>query len=302
MAGKKKEISPVTENAGTDVLEPESNFPNPLEQDKEKITPTVTPTISKQDEQKRTEVKSSGSNLDQKENSVGKKITLRAIYGKTQGATRLRPPLEKNTQRIYTGQGNLNEEQKRNLSVVVTHDTVVAINDGHVFDLSDEVQAIHWKWVQKHSYIAESLEAAQNNPYALFYVEDLDVDMDKKSDKRDLIFRAMDFLKKATESKKREIMRLIGTDAKFFTYRQVTDHLEDRAFTNPAEILNAAGDRNYHGKLLLYRLIDGKMVTVNRGVYKYGDIVMGVSEEQALEFMKDGKNIPLIEAMRKNLE
>ncbi len=41
------------------------------------------------------------------------------------------------------------------------------------------------------------------------------------------------------------------------------------------------------------------MVSNSKGVYKYGDIVMGVSEEQALQFMKDPQNIPLIEGMRK---
>lgn len=236
----------------------------------------------------------SGSNISQKENSVQKIITLRAIYGKTQGALKIRPVAERGTGRIITGQPYMSEDEKKKSVHPIDANTVQTIMDGHTYDLNDRVQKAHWEWVKVHPYIAPSFEEAQSLPLAMFYVEDLEADMDKKSSKRDQIYQAMTLVRECSVTKRSEVMRLLGQDSRFFKPKQVTDYLEDVCMNNPDKILKVFGDKFYDLRLLLFNLIDKRIVVYKNGVYKYEDVNLGISEDQAIIFLSSTENKQLV--------
>ncbi len=241
-----------------------------------------------------------GTSIEQKEQT--KIIVLRSVYGKTQGMLKIRPAISKGTGRLYTGQGIMSDDEKRKAPIVIEFNTALVLSDGYAFDLSDPIKKAHWEWVKVHPYIAKSFDEAQEMPTAMFYVEDLDADMDKKATKRDVVFQALQLLNGSSAVKKGEVMRLLGQTSKFFNERQVNDFLGDLAMNAPQRIIDAFKDRNYKTRLFLYRLIDKGFVDYDKKVYKYEDTPMGITEEQAIEWLNNPANAEMVIFMRELMD
>ncbi len=223
-----------------------------------------------------------------------KLITLRAVYGKQQGSVKIRPVFDTSIGRLFTGQEMMTDDEKRKAKLVIDENTTYTLSDGVVLNLSQEAMAIHWKWMQRHPYIAESFDAAQSLPLALFYVEDIEKEMDKKATKRDQIYQALKEVKESSEVKKAEIMRLLGQKSAHFTPRQVVDYLEDLAMNKPERILEAYSDKRYKERLLLYKLMDQKVINYENKVYKYEGNSIGLTEDQAIDFLSDPRNADIV--------
>lgn len=300
-ATAKKSVSKETvkdkKEENLDFLEKENEEEEEESEQEEEEEQNNTPVASKAVKEKaKGEIKatSKGTNLSQKENGVKKIITLRAIFGKTQGPLKIRPVAERATGRIVTGQPYMSEDEKKRSVHPIDANTVETITDGKTYDLSDSVQKANWEWIKVHPYIAQDFETAQSSPQAMFYVEDLEADMDKKSSKIDQMYEAMTLVREASAVKRSEIMRLLGQDARFFTDKQVMGYLQDVCTNAPEKILRVFADKHYDLRLLLFKLIDKKIVVHAKGVYKYEDVNLGISEEQAIIFLSSVENRQLV--------
>lgn len=241
--------------------------------------------------------------LEQKENDIvtKKKMTLRAVYGKQQGSLFIQPVTDSRTGRLV-GVKNLSEEEKRNATRVVEASTTRKIQDGVVVDLSNEIDSIDWNWIKHSPAIAMSFADAQSSPNALFYVEDLDAETEKKISKKDLVYKAMTHVKESSAHKKLQASRLLGQDATHFSPLQIDDFLTSIAFENPEKIIKVYEDKNSKTRLFYYQLLDSKLITKERGgIIKYEEITLGINEEQALEWLKTPENRDIVQQLTQTL-
>jgi hypothetical protein len=71
--------------------------------------------------------------------------------------------------------------------------------------------------------------------------------------------------------------------------------LKDRVETNPQSILDAKEDPNFKDKLFLQRLIHNRVFRKDaHGHIKYGDIIVGLTTDAAISWMKQPKNRGLV--------
>lgn len=235
-------------------------------------------------------------NLEQIETNVAGKqqITLRAVFGKQQGKLTVYPMQVGDTGKMV-GVENLSEEEKRTVKRLVTPETSRIIEDGSTFDLSDETDKTDWEWIKVLPEIVESREKAHEEPRALFYIEDLDRDIQVRIKKADLIFQALKLVSESSDFKKNEICRLMGQDTRYFRPIDVEEYLKERAMNNPAELIQKYNDRYYKVRLFLYRLLDAKIIKKDgNNIYKYGEIILGVNEDAALHWLSDSNNAQFV--------
>lgn len=223
-----------------------------------------------------------------------KKVILRSVYGKQQGPLLVCPVTDQITGQLK-GVKNLSEEEKRNTVRVVSLDTFRTISDGLVLNLDNPVDLIDWEWLKETTEIALSFEEAQHSVNCLFYVEDLDLEVEKKVSKRDLVYTAMNYIKEASSYKKSEVCRLLGQDVRYFNQLQIDDYLTSLAFETPLRITTVFEDKNSKTKLFFYALLDKKIINRGQGgVYRYEDVTLGLTEEQALYWLKDSINTDIV--------
>lgn len=235
------------------------------------------------------------------ENKLDSRIVLRAVYGKQQGHIKIRPALDQQLGRVFTGQNPMSDDEKRKAPLVIDSQTSYTLYDGITFDKQDPIHMTHWKWISSHPYVAKDFDSAQNSPNAFFYIEDIEADLDKKASRREKIYEALKLIKESSQDKKAEICRLLGTPVEHWAPKQITDFLEDNAMSNPDRIIITYGDKNYKVRLFIYKCIDKKLITLQSGVYKYNDISLGLSEAQCIEWLKAPENAKFVELLKQGL-
>lgn len=223
-------------------------------------------------------------------------ITLKAYYGRQQGPLYLNPVKNRTTGKLL-GVKNLSPAEKLTAIKEVTADTQRKIVDGLILDLSDPVDEIDWAWIKENKEIATSEEEANNNPQALFYVYEPDREIDATLEKSDLEYEAMKLIKESTAAKRREFCMYLGMDVDGFRDKDVEEYLVTtvKAKNGPPRILAIRNDRNFKEKLFLFRLLKSRTVTKDKnGIYKYGDILIGLNQDAAIMWLNDTKNRDIV--------
>ena len=232
----------------------------------------------------------------------GKKIlTFRAVYGKQQGAYTARPRKSELTGG-YLGVQNLTDEQKRKQIKVVEPDTSFEVRDGVQLNLENPLHALTWAWLMFSPRIAFGFEHSQKQPTAMFYIEDLEKQIDKKLLRRDQIIEANNWLKELSHTRKLEVIRLLGQRAEGFTPGAINEKLSDDAFENPEKILNIRDDKNYKARVFFYKLVDKGLIAMKEGdgVYRAkndASVNLGSTEGQVLHFLDDVKNRDFVQVL-----
>ena len=222
------------------------------------------------------------------------KITLKAIYGKQQGPLILSPAREELSGRL-AGVELLSDEQAKKSVKIINEQTTRKITDGCVFDLNNDIDKLDWKWIKECGEIASDFDEAQSNPRALFYVEDLEAQTDKKLASRAQKHKAMSYVFESSTIKRQEVCRLLGKDVSYFSQRDIEDYLTELAETKPINIIRVFEDKDYKAKLFLYKLIDKKVIKIsNGGVYKYNELTIGLNQEAVLYWLSDARNADIV--------
>lgn len=220
-----------------------------------------------------------------------KKITLRSYLGKTQGSLTIRPVKDKMTGRLK-GVKRMTDDEMRRAIHVVTNDTERVIKDNTIIDLEDQIDAIDWEWMKFCPEIFSSLEECFSNHHiALFYVENLEKDTEERVKKRYVKKQAYFYLDEASQPKKIDVARILGTDATTFTKMDLEDYLYEIAEANPKRIIEAFEDKLIKVKLFLFGLLDKRIILVDQdGVYRWNNHILGTSEKSALDWLQMADN------------
>jgi len=232
-------------------------------------------------------------------------VTVRAKFGKGQGKLRLTPAVSANSNQLLSGQPILTESDKLIVPKVVTAESYMDLEDGKKINLNNAYEAIDYAWAILTKELGESQEQMREDENCLFYIEDVEKALDKKLDSKQRVFQAQSYIYDSTISKQRELVKLIGVkSADFWTERQILDYL--LSFTEKSvrgnlgadTILSLKTDKSYDLRVFLLTLEEKKIISWNKGVLKFNDTSLGLTNEQAIEWLKDPANESIVEAMK----
>lgn len=223
-----------------------------------------------------------------------KVIVLKAMHGKQQGYLDLTPARDRVTGRLR-GVKPLSQEDMRLAIRAVDGNTVRKITDGLTLNLNDETDRIDWEWIKECREISLDRYSALGDPNVLFYVDQPDREVDERISKFDTVLEAGIIVKDASQVRKAEICRYLGFHTAGLPPKDILDYLADIAQKKPEKIIKANEDPQFKQKIFLFSLIDANIVKKDKnGIYRYGDIVLGLNVDAALVWLNDKANRDLV--------
>lgn len=213
-------------------------------------------------------------------------IVLKALYGKQQGGCTLIPVKDKDTGELrgVRPDSGIHEETSRKIS------------DGSSFNMKKQSDKDAWDWVKENKEIANSQEDGLNEPHALFYIDRPDEIVKNRVKANKLKLEAGKFIEEADLERKRGICRLLGQNSTGLGENDVDDFLFNKANAvgQAAKVIEAFNDPFAKTKLFFHKLMDTNTIKKeSSGIYKYGDIILGISPESVMIWLKDKKNVDI---------
>lgn len=247
----------------------------------------------------------------------GRKIVIRL----RRPATQIPPvisPCNDRTGKLYTGQGKkgyfetLTKEEKEDLPFIIDHHTKVTLRDRTVLDLDDDTDKAHWKWMQRHPYIAKSKLDCFASRDAVAFVEDAvqdAIDRIAKTEKTDEARYAVRQL--STEKRKRaaKIMGLVSADA--MSDHELLDWLLNTATDLPEAVLQAVTTKNaergnatiFFHELVKYKILDRGTDAFYRIQQEDGNgTALGHTVDNVVDWMLEGPNGEMVRILKARLE
>lgn len=244
-----------------------------------------------------------------------KSVVLKS-YNNRQQTAKISPAEEKETGRVFTGQGtdgfldSISEEDKKKLSFVITEFTVVHLTNGKTLKPTSIADRENWRWMQLNPYISLNKDDRSSRS-AIFYVEDREAEAQKRvssSKNRDKARYLVQFQMSHDEQVK--VARVIGHPSpEAFSHLELTDYLLLQCEAIAAAVLEAADPKNAEDsavKSTFYELERWRVIEKHRGgVYKFGGsegVFLGHNELKVMEYLKNPKNTETVAAIQAMLE
>jgi hypothetical protein len=239
-------------------------------------------------------------NLNQLENGtpLDKIIVLKCVY-KTKST--VEPAFDPNIN-WYAGVKRLSEDDKKNYKYYIEPgETRITLEDGIEFDLSNEVDKINWEWVKQLPQVADSFEAAQKTPSAEFYVHMEGREARKRNNQKDFQFKAENYVRSDSPVNYEDRALLLGFDMSGEHPESLRDFLTDMARKSPLDIIQLYESKSISIKLLFLKSKKKGVITKDKNIFQYGDIVLGINEKAALAFLMDKDNKEVLELLNKQM-
>ena len=238
------------------------------------------------------------NNLEQLENGTpsDKIILIKSVF-KT-GKTTVQPVADGSG--WYLGVARLSEEDKRKLTHWAEPSSKFVIKDGVSFNLNIEAQRITWEWVKHSPCIAQSLEACQHTPGAEFYVYLENEEASKSISRRELKYKAIQHILNDNSVNYPMRSELLNINMDYASPSVIKDFLLDQAEQKPEKILAIYEGADVSVRLLLIKARKKGVLKVDdSGFYRYGNVVLGMSEKASVDWLQDRAHKHIIEMIEK---
>jgi hypothetical protein len=151
----------------------------------------------------------------------------------------------------------------------------------------------------------EIAEGKTNARYGIaeLYVEAPGVEVSKKVNKKKLIFEAQSFIFNDEKGAEGRVLkcRLLGKNMKSAPDSEVTEYLLNIAEKDPQRIIDLYTGTDMSLRLLLIEAREKHVIVVKNKVFMYGDdIVLGISEDSVIAFLKEKRNAKLLELIKRD--
>jgi hypothetical protein len=238
--------------------------------------------------------------LEQLENGTptDKIITIKSVY-KT-GKTTVQPVSD--GMGWYLGVARLSEEDKRKLTHWAEPTSKYVLKDGVSFNLNDEAQRITWDWVKYSPCIAPTEEVCQYTLGAEFYVY-LENEVAAKSiSRKELKWKAVKCILDDNSVNYPMRAELLGVNMDYAGPSVIKDFLLEQAEAAPEKVLAIYEGNDVSVRLLILKAKKKGTIYIDEpGFYRYGNVVLGMSEKSAVDFIQDKANKHLIEMIEKEV-
>lgn len=237
-------------------------------------------------------------NFEQLENGtpLDKIIVIKSVF-KT-GKTTVQPVNDGSG--WFKGLKRLSEEDKRSLTFWAEPSSKCVIKDGVTFNLNDEQQRVTWEWVKHCPCIAKDEETCQHTPGAEFYIYLENEEATKSVSRRELKYKAVECILKDNSVNYPMRAELLGVNMDYAKPNVIKEFLLDQAESSPDKVLAIYEGADVSVRLLLLKSRKEGHITVDEsGFYRYGNVVMGMSEKAAIDWMQDKDHKHLVEMLEK---
>ena len=256
-------------------------------------------------------------------------IILRSVYGKV-GQKYFFNPVKNPTTGRYpdcvrrvNSQGDMimSDDDRNSGRILIPENQVWTIEDGTQLDLEDPWQKAEWECIRHAPLIAPSRDARDAHGNLLIdgedaigktrarygiaelYVEAPGVDTAKKVNRQKEIFDAQSYVFNDEKGAAGRVMkaRLLGKNMKNAPDSEVTQYLLDIAEKNPKKIIDVYTGTDMSLRLLLIDARERSVIIVKNKVFTYADdVVLGVTEDAVIAFLKQPKNAKLLELIKRD--
>lgn len=165
------------------------------------------------------------------------------------------------------------------------------------FDTSEPLNRLKIALMKSHPWLAAT--EAEITKDTLFIIFDEVEEAKKENTKFEYELKAYKFLYDMSATDRAQFLKLFGVkNTEKVSSEVILKRLKDKATENPKKFVEMYEDKSKEFKILLEDLLSSRIVKRIGGVYYYGNkedgISMGITPEQAIEFMKDPKNSDLM--------
>ena len=238
------------------------------------------------------------NNIEQLENGTptDKIIIIKSVF-KT-GKTTVQPVADGTG--WYKGVARLSEEDKRKLTHWAEPTSKFIVKDGVTFNLNDEAQRITWEWVKHSPCIALDEETCQHTPGAEFYIYLENEEASKSVSRKELKYKAIKCVLDDNSMNYPMRAELLGINMDYAKSSVIKDFLLEQAETVPEKVIAIYEGKDVSIRLLLLKARKQDLVKIDEsGFFRYGNVVLGMSEKAAIDWLQDKNNKHLVEMLEK---
>lgn len=266
-----------------------------------------------------------------KEGFVNNLIILRSVYGKVGQKYYIQPCKDKRTGRLpdcvkpVNSQGDiiLSDNERNSGSYFIKETETFIVEDGTVFDLSDEIQRKNWEAIKNCSLIAPELDAKDSEGNYLIhgtanmktmrprygvaelYIDKPGLESAKRVSKKKKIHNACAYILDDERGAEGRLLmaKLLGKNMANMPDADVEDYLLGIAEKDPDKIIKLYTGDDLALRLLFIEAREKKVIIVKNGVYLYSgtDVVLGATDDAVLTWMKNAKNKKTLELIRRDV-
>lgn len=190
-------------------------------------------------------------------------------------------------------------------------DAVFEIVDGTRFDLDDPIDAAKWAAIEHCNWIAKDRfqRDAEGNliidgnarkyGVADLYVERPGEITKFKMDKKQVVFKAMQYIYEDSETERIKKCRVLGRNLSTAIPADILDYLIEIAERDPKKILNLYEGEDWKMQLFILDAIDRGVIRKADGIYKYDDKMLGGSMEATVTFLRDIRYKKLLDSIKR---
>lgn len=202
----------------------------------------------------------------------------------------------------YRGVPRLSEDDKKALIHWAEPESKFILKDGTTFDLNDEVQQITWEWVKHCPCIADTYEECQFTPGAEFYIYLENKEAEKNVSRKELKVKALNLVMDDNSVNYGLRAKLLGVSMDGEEAIVIKEFLMDEAEKAPKKVIGIYESHDVSLRILLMKAKEKKIVTIDQsGIYRYGNNVLGMTENSAINWLQDRGNKHLIEVLEKEV-
>ena len=260
--------------------------------------------------------------------NMNNEIILRSAYGKVNQIYFINPCPNPRTGRypdcvrLVKGDPNkgptemiLSEEDVAKMSRGEAHfvaaDHVFEIVDGTTFNLDDVVDRANWESIEHCNWIAKDRfqrdaegnliidGGARKYGIADLYVERPGEITKVKMDKKQTVFRAMQYIYEDSEAERIKKCRVLGRNLTTAIPADILDFLIEKAEKDPKKIIDLYEGEDWKMHLFILDAIDRGVIRRSEGIYKYDDKMLGGSLEATITFLRDIRFKKLLDSIKR---
>lgn len=254
---------------------------------------------------------------------MSNEIILRSAYGKVSQTYFIQPCPNPRTGKLpacvktvdSNGDMILSEDEVKRMSCgevyYVAADHVFEIIDGTHFDLDDVIDKAHWEAIENCNWIAK--DRFQRDPdghlvidgnarkygVADLYVERPGELTKARLDKKQLIFRASQYVYEDSETERIKKCRVLGRNLTNAIPADILDYLIENAEKNPKKVIDLYEGEDWRMQLFLLDAVDRGVIRKADGIYKYDDKMLGGSMEATVTFLRDFRYKKLLDSIKR---
>lgn len=190
-------------------------------------------------------------------------------------------------------------------------DAVFEIVDGTRFDLDDPIDSAKWAAIEHCNWIAKDRfqRDAEGNlvidgnarkyGVADLYVERPGEITKFKMDKKQIVFKAMQYIYEDSETERIKKCRVLGRNLSTAIPADILDYLIEIAERDPRKIINLYEGEDWKMQLFILDAIDRGVIRKADGIYKYDDKMLGGSMEATVTFLRDIRYKKLLDSIKR---